>query len=88
MLLRRCNHLFVELDQEPRFDLASLFGGGDGLDRRPRWLAFAAHLAAPVPLELAQLEVLGAVSREQWTDADALRQALEKGGPYNLGPKN
>lgn len=73
MLLRRCNHLFIELDQEPRFDLASLFDGGDGLDRSPRWLAFAAHLGAPVPVALAQLDVLGAVSREQWTDADALR---------------
>ena len=75
MLLRRCQHLFVELDQEPRFVFQTLLAGGDGLDRSPRWLAYAAHLDEPVPVDLAQLALLQAVSRDDWADAKALHQA-------------
>ena len=64
MRVRRCAHLMVELDQEPRFEFATLLSGGDGLDRSPRWLAFAPHLPAPVPVGLAELAVLQSVSRE------------------------
>lgn len=73
MKLRRCNHLFVELDQEPRFDLAALFEGRDGLDRSPRWLALAAHLDAPVPVALEMLGALQSVCRDAWVDAESLR---------------
>ena len=75
MLLRRCQHLFVELDQEPRFVFETLLAGGDGLDRSPRWLAYAAHLDEPVPVDLGQLALLQAVSRDDWADAGALHQA-------------
>ena len=44
MFLRRCALLLVELDQEPRFDFASLLRGGDGLDRSARWRVLAPHL--------------------------------------------
>lgn len=71
MLLRRCQHLFVELDQEPRFIFETLLTGGDGMDRTPRWLAYAAHLDEPVPVTLDQLALLQAVPLE-WTDAAAL----------------
>src|SRR5687768_17426653 len=67
MRVRRCAHLMIELDQEPRFEFATLLSGGDGLDRSPRWLAFAPHLPAPVPVGLAELAVLQAVSRDDWT---------------------
>jgi putative peptide maturation dehydrogenase len=62
----------VELDQEPRFAFATLLDGGDGLDRSARWLAFAPHLPAAVPVSLAALAVLQAVSREDWTPVDDL----------------
>ena len=39
--------LQVTLDDEARFDVASLLAGGDGLDRAPRWLASAPHRAEP-----------------------------------------
>lgn len=71
MHLRRCQHLFVELDQEPRFAFETLLAGGDGMDRRPRWLAYAAHLDEPIEVDLGQLAVLQSVSRD-WTDAAAL----------------
>ncbi|GGA82417.1 hypothetical protein GCM10011521_20950 [Arenimonas soli] len=71
MPLRRCQHLFVELDQAPRFAFDTLLTGGDGMDRTPRWLAYAAHLDEPVPVTLDQLAVLQAVPLD-WTDAAAL----------------
>lgn len=74
MLLRRCQHLFVELDQEPRFVFETLLTGGDGMGRSPRWLAYAAHLDEPVPVALDQLAVLQAVPLD-WTDAAALQES-------------
>ena len=74
MRLRRCTHLMVELDQEPRFEFSTLLSGGDGLDRSPRWLAYAPHLTAPVTIELAALAVLQAVPREDWVAQDDLVQ--------------
>lgn len=56
--------LSIELEEQPRFDLGSLFTGGGGLVSRPRWLARAAHLVEPVEVTLAQLEVLQGVSCE------------------------
>lgn len=67
MRVRRCNHLMVELDQEPRFAFETLLTGGDGLDRSPRWLAYAPHLHAAVPIGLDVLAVLQAVPRDEWT---------------------
>lgn len=56
--LRRCRHLMVELDDQPRVSLADLLAGGSGRISTPRWLARAAHLDAPVPVTLAQLQWL------------------------------
>ena len=71
MRLRRCQHLFVELDQEPRFQFETLLAGGDGMDRSARWRAYAPHLDEPVDVQLAQLAVLQAVPRD-WCDGDEL----------------
>jgi putative peptide maturation dehydrogenase len=65
MLLKRCAVTFVELDQEPRFDLASVLGGGNGVDRSPRWLAHAPHLREPVVVDTGQLAVLQRISRDE-----------------------
>ncbi|MFY2762683.1 putative peptide maturation dehydrogenase [Arenimonas sp. MALMAid1274] len=72
MRLRRCHHLLVELDQEARFDVASLLSGGDGLVRSARWLAYAAHLTAPVEVSLEHLAVLQAVPRDTWVTREAM----------------
>jgi putative peptide maturation dehydrogenase len=72
MLLRRCAHLMLELDQQPRFDFATLLSGGDGLDRSVRWLAYAPHLTEPVQVTLAQVAVLEAAPYEEWTEAGAM----------------
>ncbi len=62
MLIRRCTQLMIELDSEQRFALQSLLSGGDGLDRTPRWMAYAAHLDSPVQVTLAELNVLETIS--------------------------
>lgn len=58
MRVRRCSPLFIELDNEPRFDFNSLLNGGDGLVRTSRWRAWTVHLPEPVELSLAEAEVL------------------------------
>jgi putative peptide maturation dehydrogenase len=79
MHLRRCSHLFVELDQEPRFDFMTLLDGGDGLDRSVRWRAFAPHLREPVDVTLAQLAVLEACDRDGGYARDRLLEAHAAG---------
>ena len=74
MIARRCAQLFVELDQEPRFEIGNLLGGGDGLDRSARWLAYAPHLHEPVLVTLAQLAVLQDLPREAGVDLASLRE--------------
>jgi putative peptide maturation dehydrogenase len=75
MRLRRCNQLFVELDQEPRFEFTTLLNGGDGLDRSARWRVFAPHLREPVTVTLAQMAVLEACDREAARPLDELLAA-------------
>lgn len=69
--------VFVELDQEPRFDFGTLLSGGDGLDRSARWLAHAPHLHEPLAVTLAQLAVLEAVPRDGGLALDALRRRYD-----------
>ena len=49
---------FIELNEEPRFNLALVFGGEAGMDRSPRWLAYGPHLPEPVPVALDLLAIL------------------------------
>ena len=88
MLIHRCAQLMLELDTEPRFALASLLSGGDGLDKSPRWMAYAAHLDEPVAVSLAELHVLECISENTPTaftdlvarvDKSLLDTLLEKG---------
>jgi len=72
MPIRRCMQLMIELDAEPRFALESLLSGGDGLDRRPRWMAYAAHLDAPVQVTLDELKALEAISPDMPGELPAL----------------
>lgn len=61
MRLRRCAQLFLQLDDEPRFDIDLLLAGGDGMDHSARWLAHAPHLPGPVPVSLAAAAVFADV---------------------------
>lgn len=67
---------FVELTEEPRFNLALILKGGDGMDRSPRWLAHGPHLAAPVPVTLEQLTLLQGVASNQPVEESELVERL------------
>lgn len=64
--------LHVELDDAPRFQVETLFMGGDGLDRTPRWVAHGPTLASPVEVSLAQLSVLSELGAGQTADYASL----------------
>jgi putative peptide maturation dehydrogenase len=64
--------LFVELDDQPRFDFGTLLSGGDGLNRMPRWLAYAPHLDESVPVDSAQLALLQQLSSGEPADWQGL----------------
>ncbi|MEO8003021.1 MAG: putative peptide maturation dehydrogenase [Arenimonas sp.] len=72
MLIKRCTQLMIELDGEQRFALQSLLSGGDGLDRTPRWMAYAAHLDSSVQVNLTELKALESISTDTPTQWSAL----------------
>lgn len=79
MKLKRCAHLTVALDNQPRFDFGALLSGSDGLDRRPRWLALVPHLPSPVPVDLAMLAVLETMPDDAWLPRDELESRCDAG---------
>jgi putative peptide maturation dehydrogenase len=64
MRIRRCTHIMIELDAEPRFALESLLSGGDGLDKTARWMAYTAHLDAAVQVSIAEMQCLQSIDAE------------------------
>lgn len=75
MTLRCCSTLWIELDQHPRFSLRTLCEGGDGFDRTPRWRACAAHLDAPIEIDLDDLALLQRVAAAGSCDDTTLEPA-------------
>jgi len=72
MLVCRCAILMVELDSQPRFDLADLLAGGGGVVNRPRWLGRAPHLDEPVVLDLGDIALLEALPDQRWVARESL----------------
>ena len=88
MKVHRCTHLFVELDDQPRFDFATLLSGGDGLNRTPRCLAFAPHLDQPVPVDgeqIAVLQQLTSITAIDWQALCARHDEATLRGLLDLG---
>ncbi len=75
MLIQRCAQLMLELDAEPRFAFESLLSGGDGLNKSPRWMAYAAHLDGPIQVDLAELKALELISADVYEQKTHLIQA-------------
>ena len=71
MRVRRCAVLYLEPRERVEFDLASLLSGGDGVRRSREWVAHAPHLAQPVTVEAAALEMLGWLPVDAWAQAQA-----------------
>lgn len=76
MRIRRCAVVYLEPREQAQFDLGVLLAGGDGLQRRRRWLALAPHLGEEVEVDADGRELLGQLSPAQWVDADAVAPGL------------
>ncbi len=66
MQVRRCAVVFIEPRERLDFDLARLVAGGTGVDTVREWIALTAHLNEEVVLDPGEVEVMGALSPEQW----------------------
>jgi len=74
MQVRRCVTVLVEPRESVDFDLAELALGETGVRERLGWLALAAHCDEEIPLDAAEVAVLGAVSPGHWQSLDDLSQ--------------
>jgi len=74
MQVRRCAMVLVEPRESIDFDLAELALGGTGVRERLGWLALAAHCDEEIPLDVAEVAALGALSPGHWQSLDELSQ--------------
>ena len=82
MEYRRCAGILVEPRERPRFELAALLAGGDGLAYERTWVAYAPHLGVERELEERDVLQLGRLPVNDWSPAQALdedaRAALDR----------
>lgn len=72
MRLRRCLTVLIEPREHKQIDLELLLGATPRLASTLAWFALTPHLDNDVPLDAAEVAVLGAVSPTDWVDADEL----------------
>src|SRR5690348_8526429 len=82
MHIRRCATLLIEPRETIGFDLGALLGGETGVRTTLGWVALAGHADDPIPLDAAEVALLGAVSPNAWVAFDDLakkhpREALD-----------
>ena len=75
MRIRRCFALLVEPVEASTVDLAALFAGSPGFAVQTHWVGLAAHLDEPVPLTVADLQLLMEVSDSVWSAVEALGES-------------
>ncbi|MGH8147965.1 MAG: putative peptide maturation dehydrogenase, partial [Rhodanobacteraceae bacterium] len=74
MQVRRCATVLIEPRETLGFDLAELALGETGVRERLGWVALAAHRDDEIPLDAAEVAVLGALSPSRWQALDELSQ--------------
>ncbi|TAN05961.1 MAG: putative peptide maturation dehydrogenase [Rhodanobacteraceae bacterium] len=74
MQVRRCAMVLVEPRESVDFDFAELAAGETGVRERLQWVALAAHCDDEIPLDAAEVAVLGALSPGHWQAFEALSQ--------------
>lgn len=85
MRVRRCAAVYIEPRERLDFDLARLLAGeGTGLETVLEWIALAPHLDEELELEMQEVEILGAVSPEQWTPVNVLLEKHAREGLESL----
>lgn len=62
MQLKRPRVLLIQHREGPKFSLGSLLQGGPGVEAGVDWIALAPHLGREIPVELADLGVLDALT--------------------------
>ncbi|MEP6511440.1 MAG: putative peptide maturation dehydrogenase [Dokdonella sp.] len=79
MRLRRCQTVLIEPREHKQIDLELLLGATPRLASTLAWFALAPHLDQEVPLNAAEVAVLGAVSPTDWADSNELARAHAPG---------
>ncbi len=69
MRLRRCLTVLIEPREHKQIDLQLLLGATPRLASTLAWFALAPHLDKEVPLDAAEVAVLGSVSPTDWVDS-------------------
>ncbi|MEP7097105.1 MAG: putative peptide maturation dehydrogenase, partial [Dokdonella sp.] len=75
MRLRRCLTVLIEPREHKQIDLELLLGTTPRLASTVAWFALASHLDQEVPLDAAEVAVLGAVSPTDWVDSADLARS-------------
>src|SRR6185437_442011 len=82
MHIRRCATLLIEPRETIGFDLGALLGGETGVRTTLGWVALAGHVDDEIPLDAAEVALLGELSPNAWIPFKDLakkhpREALE-----------
>lgn len=74
MHIRRCATLLIEPRETIGFDLGALLGGETGVRTTLGWVALAGHVDEEIPLDAAEVALLGELSPNAWVPFDQLAQ--------------
>jgi putative peptide maturation dehydrogenase len=82
MHIRRCATLLIEPRETIGFDLGALLGGETGVRTALGWVALAGHVDGEIPLDAAEVALLGELSPNAWIPFEDLatkhpREALD-----------
>lgn len=88
MRIRRCAIVFVEPRERLEFDLVKLLQGSSGVAPVREWIGLAAHRDEEIPLNIAEITLLGQLPIADWIEHDsfddttcstAFQSLIEKG---------
>ncbi|MCY7354622.1 MAG: putative peptide maturation dehydrogenase [Lysobacter sp.] len=74
MQIRRCGVLWMEPREVAHFDLGVLLAGNTGVVSAMQWYAHAPQRDAPLPVEAADVALLGSLSPSDWIEAAPLSE--------------
>jgi len=68
MRLRRCASLMFEPREAVTLDLRAMLAGHAEMDSQISWVALAAHLDQPLPVDAEERQLLGELSAHRWSE--------------------
>lgn len=71
MRLRRCASLMFEPREAVTLDLRAMLAGHAEMDSQISWVALAAHLDQPLPVDAEERQLLGELSAHRWSEPPA-----------------